>query len=228
MRRLKWLQLALGLVLGLGLLGCQADNAAMGDDAPDGLSDKALALLPEDWQWLADWQQAEEPPRLLLLYDGTCVEPLLCSRSWAQQLPNGEMAQYIACGAHPLELQAEMPHLAHPKTAEEGKVELVWQAQPTSFGAVAYDYTWWEKRQGLDLGLMLDDVPKSQMSPPGNTLQLFMDASPSRTVFIMDVELGCYEQEIPPGSYLYVVWAEWQTDAEAGPGGYAEWAFFVE
>lgn len=223
MRKLQWLMSA--LILGLLLVGCQKQESIA--RLPDEGQDELLALLPEDWQWLPDWQQAEDLPRLLLLYDGACVEPLLCGHSWARQLQNGEMAQYIACGAHPLELQAEMPHLAHPQTADDGQVKLVWQAQPTSFRAVAYDYSWWEKRQGLDLGLTLDDVPKSQMAPSDNTLTLFMDDSTSAS-YNIDSEFGCFVQKIPPGSYLYVVRAEWQTEAEAGPGGYAEWAFLVE
>lgn len=223
MRKLQWLMPA--LILGLLLVGCQKQESIA--RLPDEGQDELLALLPEDWQWLPDWQQAEDLPRLLLLYDGACVEPLLCGHSWARQLQNGEMAQYIACGAHPLELQAEMPHLAHPQTADDGQVKLVWQAQPTSFRAIAYDYSWWEKRQGLDLGLTLDDVPKSQMAPSDNTLTLFMDDSTSAS-YNIDSEFGCFVQKIPPGSYLYVVRAEWQTEAEAGPGGYAEWAFFVE
>ena len=72
MRKLQWLMPA--LILGLLLVGCQKQESIAG--LPDEGQDELLALLPEDWQWLPDWQEAEDLPRLLLLYDGACVERL--------------------------------------------------------------------------------------------------------------------------------------------------------
>lgn len=216
MRKIKLL-MWVGLLLAVGsLCACQAA------DSPEAQRD---GLLPPDWQQTEDWRTLTNRPELRLVYQGQCYEPLLCNHSWAYADKAGQIVSYVACGAHPVEVQPDMPRLSQP-TEAESTVQLVWQAQPTEYQVTAYDYTWWEQHR--ELGYTIDNLPKCQIAPPENELSLLMDQTAE--VYALTADNGCVTYEQPPGSYVYVVQAEWRSDAagEQGLGGSAEWAFFVE
>jgi len=179
-----------------GLTACQSQKAEF---LPESSNAEMLVVLPEDWQWLENWQAAEDVPRLLLVQGDTVIEPMNFNPSWCFAVPGtSELNSYIACGVHPLEMQAELPRLA----AEP--VQLVWQAVPTEFSVTAYAYDEWQQRTCGN-------------TAPEEVLHTELEVAADGSFALLADE----------HSYVYVIAAQWQLEDEPLGGG-AEWAFSVE
>lgn len=204
MSKMTRIFLALACLLAAGVwAGCesQADKAEF---LPEAQNDHQLAILPEDWQFLADdWQCVEDVPKLLLVRGEAAIEPMQFGHNWGcyADEKHEEIKSYIACGVHPLEAQADLPKL------EPGEsVTLVWQAEPTQYGVTAYAYDEWQQRTC------------------GNTEP---EEIAHTNVSLLE-GLHSFDLLADEHSYVYVIDAKWQDENLPGLGGSSQWAFYVE
>lgn len=209
MRKLKKIMAAMllpALLLGLAACDSKQEREAF---LPESHNDKLFAVLPEnlpaDWQWFENWQEAEDVPRLLLLQNDEVIEPGSFGRSWSYAEPGTDMVNsYIACGAHPIEAQSDLPQLT-----DEGAptVQLVWQAEPTEVCVTAYAYDEWQQR-------------KCGNTLPDEILHTEVPVAADGTFTLLADE----------HNYVYVINAKWQAQqAELSLlGGDGEWAFYAE
>ena len=187
-----------------GLAGC-AEKTARADFLPTSSNDEFLVVLPEDWQFLENWQETESVPRLTLAFNAGAeyLEPMQFNHGWGYYTDETkeEITAFVACGVHPLDAQPDLPQL----TDTDGAVRLVWQAEPSEFSLTAYAYDVW------------------QQQTCGSTL-------PEEILHteIAVAEDGSFSLLADEHSYVYVIDAKWQTDEVAGLGGDCVWAFYVE
>lgn len=188
-----------------GLLGC-AEQTAESDFLPEAQNDKQLAILPEDWQFMENWQTSDNVPSLLVIQGETSFAPMQFGSSWGYYTDEKqeEICNFVACGMHPLEGVEYMPRL-DKETVGEQWLSLVWQAQPTNVGITAYAYDEWQQRKC------------------GNTLPEEITHAA-----VWFEEGWNFELLADEHNYVYVIDAEWLAEDTPGLGGSSQWAFYVE
>ena len=204
-RYTKIMAAVLLIVALLGLTGC-SEKEDKSDFLPEAQNDKQLAILPEDWDFLDNWQSSENVPALLLTYGDTSVEPVQFGYNWSYytDVKKSVISSVIACAMHPLEAAESLPKLDRAAVGADG-ISLVWQTEPTAFKITAYAYDEWQQRKC------------------GNTLTEEITHTP---VFFR--ERTNFELLDDEHSYVYVIDAEWDSEDAPALGGNSQWAFYVE
>ena len=206
MRRYKRI-MAAGLMLAAlrGLAGCTGKTVEV-DFLPEAHNDELLVLLPEDWQFLADWQTSENVPQLLLIQGETMVTPMQFGYNWGYytDAEKQEICSYIACGMHPLDAVKDLSRLDKAAVGEQ-ELTLLWQAEPTAASITAYAYDEWQQRKCGNTEPW--EITNTEIAFTGGwNFKLLADEH----------------------SYVYVINGEWLAENTPGIGGNSMWAFYVE